>query len=89
MCIGLIIMSLSTTMTIGGSTEVKDRLEYLTEATHRSKSFLASETIRDFIEINGWQIKEIEAAVKEAGSGDFTNDNEVNDTFKQWGVNAD
>jgi RHH-type transcriptional regulator, rel operon repressor / antitoxin RelB len=82
-------MSQSTTMTIRVSPEVKDRLELLAEATQRSKSFLASEAILDFIEINEWQISEIEAAVKEADAGDFANDKEINDTFKRWGVNAD
>jgi len=82
-------MPQSTTMTIRLSPEVKDRLEHLAEATHRSKSFLASEAILDFIEVNEWQINEIEAAVKEADAGDFANDDEVNDTFKRWNVNAD
>jgi RHH-type transcriptional regulator, rel operon repressor / antitoxin RelB len=82
-------MSQSTTMTIRVSPDIKDRLEHLAESTHRSKSFLASEAIRDFIEINEWQINEIEAAVNEADDGDFADDDEVNDTFKRWGVNAD
>ena len=81
-------MSQSTTMTIRLSPEVKERLEQLAEATHRSKSFLAAEAIQDFIDINEWQINEIEAAVREADAGEFATDDEVKDTFKRWGVNA-
>ena len=81
-------MTQSTTMTIRLSSEIKDRLEHLAEATHRSKSFLASEAIREFIEINEWQIREIEAAIKEADAGDFASEEDVNNTFKHWRIDA-
>ena len=62
-------MSQSTTMTIRLDPELKTRLDKLAAATHRSKSFLASEAVREFIEINEWQIQEIMAALKEANEG--------------------
>ena len=43
---------MSTTMTIRLEAELKQRLDQLAEATHRSKSFLAAEALRDFIELN-------------------------------------
>jgi len=79
---------MSTTMTIRLEDEVKDRLDRLAESTQRSKSFLAAEAIREFIENNEWQIAEIRAAVKEANSGDFVSDNEVDELAKKWKVNA-
>ncbi|MFT6436521.1 MAG: putative transcriptional regulator [Candidatus Azotimanducaceae bacterium] len=75
-------------MTIRLEPELKNRLDQLASATHRSKSFLAAEAIRDFIEINEWQVKELKAAVAEADSGDFANEKEVNRTFSKWDVNA-
>lgn len=45
---------MSTTMTIRHEAELKVRLDQLAVATHRSKSFLAAEAIRDFIELNEW-----------------------------------
>ena len=80
---------MSTTMTIRLEPELKNRLDQLAEATHRSKSFLAAEAIRDFIELNEWQIQEIKAAIKEADAGDFADDQEVKDTFDKWSVNGD
>lgn len=80
---------MSTTMTIRLESELKGRLDQLAEATHRSKSFLAAEAIRDFIELNEWQIQEIKAAVKEADTGDFASDKDVNATFSKWGVDED
>lgn len=79
---------MSTTMTIRLEPELKQRLDQLAEATHRSKSFLAAEAIRDFIELNEWQIQEIKDAIKEADNGDFASDKDVNTTFAKWGVNA-
>jgi predicted transcriptional regulator len=79
---------MSTTMTIRLEDEVKDRLDHLAEATQRSKSFLAAEAIRVFVETNEWQIGEIKAALKEADAGDFASDKEVAALAKKWKVNA-
>lgn len=80
---------MSTTMTIRLEPELKQRLDQLAEATHRSKSFLAAEALRDFIEINEWQIQEITDAIEEADNGDFASDAEVNKVMAKWSGNAD
>ena len=82
-------MSQSTTMTIRLEPELKSRLDKLSAATRRSKSFLAAEAVREFIEINEWQIEEIKDAVKEADANDFASDQEVQTAFNKWGVNGD
>lgn len=75
---------MSTTMTVRLDDEVKDRLERLAESTRRSKSFLAAEAIREFVEINEWQLAEIQAALKEADAGDFASDKEVAALARKW-----
>ena len=82
-------MSQSTTMTIRLEPELKSRLDKLSAVTHRSKSFLAAEAVREFIELNEWQIEEIKAAVKEADAGNFASDQEVRLVLNKWGVNGD
>ena len=82
-------MSQSTTMTIRLEPELKSRLDKLSATTHRSKSFLAAEAVREFVEINEWQIEEIRNAIKEADGGDFSSDQEVRAVFNKWGVNGD
>jgi len=79
---------MSTTMTIRLEDEVRDRLDQLAEATQRSKSFLAAEAIRAFVETNEWQIREIRAALQEADAGDFASDKEVAALARKWKVNA-
>ncbi|MGH8678293.1 MAG: CopG family ribbon-helix-helix protein [Burkholderiales bacterium] len=80
---------MSTTMTVRLEDDVKDRLDVLAEATHRSKSFLAAEAIRLYVESNEWQIAEIRTALKEADAGDFASDKEVAALARKWKVNAD
>ena len=54
---------MSTTMTIRLENDLKERLEKLADATQRSKSFIAAEAIRDFVELNEWQIQGIQEAI--------------------------
>ena len=79
---------MSTTITVRLEDEVRDRLDQLAEATQRSKSFLAAEAIRAFVETNEWQVREIRAALKEADAGDFASDKDVAALSRKWKVNA-
>ncbi len=79
---------MSTTMTVRLEDDVKDRLDRLAESTQRSKSFLAAEAIREFVENNEWQIAEIRAGLGEATAGDFATDKELAAVAKKWKVNA-
>ena len=80
---------MSTTMTIRLEPELKQRLDRLAKLTQRSKSFLASEALRDYVELNEWQLKEIKQAIKEADQGDFASDLEIRKTLGKWEVDAD
>jgi predicted transcriptional regulator len=79
---------MSTTMTIRLDDEVKERLDQLSEATQRSKSYLAAEAIRVFVDTNAWQIREIQAALTEADAGDFADDKAVARVAKKWRARA-
>jgi RHH-type rel operon transcriptional repressor/antitoxin RelB len=79
---------MSTTMTIRLEPELKERLDQLAKATQRSKSYLAAEALRDFIELNEWQIQEVKDAIKEADNGDFASEKALSKTMQQWDVNA-
>ena len=77
-------MSQSTTLSIRLEEDVKARLDQLADATNRSKSFLAAEAIRAFVELNEWQIREIQAALQEADAGEFAKPSEVNKVLGRW-----
>ena len=80
--------SMSTTMTIRIEDDIKARLERLADSTRRSRSFLAAEAIRAYVEANEWQVAEIEAAIREAEAGDFASPAEVEALARKWGTGA-
>lgn len=75
---------MSTTMTIRLEAGIKERLDALAQNTRRSKSYLAAEAIREFVELNEWQIRETQAALAEVDSGDFATDAEVAAVVAKW-----
>ncbi len=79
---------MSSTMTVRLEDDVKDRLEHLAEATKRSRSFLAAEAIREFVESNEWQVSEIKAALKEADAGDFASEKDLTALTRKWKAGA-
>jgi len=68
--------------------ELTDQLDVLAAATGRTKSFLAGQAIRDFIERESWQIAEITQAITEADKGEFASDEEVNAISAKWQKHA-
>ncbi len=77
---------MSSTITLRLDNEVKSKLEKLAESTHRSRSFLAAEAIKAYVESNDWQVAEIHQALKEADAGDFASQEEVNAVVAKWRV---
>lgn len=75
-------------MTIRLAPDLKVRLERLAETTRRSKSFLAAEAIRNFVDLNDWQADEVRKAVAEADREDFASAERVDEVFETWGVRA-
>lgn len=81
-------MSQTVTMTLRLDPELKERLGKLADATHRSRSFLAEQAISDFIELNEWQIQELQEAIKEANADDFASKKEIEHIFEKWAING-
>ena len=70
-------------MTIRVDRLTKTRLERLARSMDRSKSDVAAEAIRAYVDLNEWQIAEIKAALKEADAGDFASNTEVERVMKK------
>ena len=75
---------MSDVMTIRVDRKTKSRLEKLAKAMERTKSYVAAEAIRSYVELNEWQITEIKSALKEADAGDFASEKEVQTVMKKW-----
>lgn len=75
---------MSSTMTIRIEDETKARLDQLAESTNRSRSFLAAEAIRDYVQLHEWQVSETRKAIDEADRGEFASDAQVKEFFADW-----
>ena len=64
------------------------KLDKLSSATRRSRSFLAAEVMCDYVTLNSWQIEEIPKALAEADRGKFATENEVKRVAKKWSRRA-
>lgn len=62
-------MSVIVTARIPEATSTK--VDALASAMGRTKSWIATEAIRRYVEVESWQVAEIKEALKEADAGDF------------------
>lgn len=74
----------SSTLTMRLPADIKERLERLAEATDRSKSRLAADAIRRYLDLEEWQVSGTQAGVREADRGEFASDEEVDAVFNKW-----
>ena len=56
---------MSAILTLRVKNELKEKLESLAEATQRSKSFLATEALERYIELESWQVAHIRKGIKQ------------------------
>jgi predicted transcriptional regulator len=52
-------------------------LDQLAEKTERSRNWLVSRAVEDFVALNAWQLGKIEAGLAAADRGDFASDDDV------------
>jgi RHH-type rel operon transcriptional repressor/antitoxin RelB len=81
---GEAFMAESAVLTLRLDAKLKSRLDRLSKATQRSRSFVAAEAIREYVTLNEWQIGEIKKALGEADRGEFATPQEVQRTIKKW-----
>lgn len=79
--------NLAATLSVRVSSEAREQLEDLAEATGRTKSFLAAEAIEHYLAIQSWQVQGIKNAVKKANSKEakFIEHSKVADWLESWG----
>jgi len=79
---------MSDVLTIRVDRKTNGRLQKLAKAMDRTKSYVAAEAIRAYVDLNEWQIGEIKAALKEADAGDFASEDEVRTVMRKWRLGA-
>ena len=64
--------------------KIKAKLDKLAQSTRRSRSSLEEEAIARYIDLEAWQIGEIEQAIQEADRGEFATPSELADLLKKY-----
>lgn len=81
---------MSITMTLRLDEETSNRLSGLSNATDRSKAYLATQALKLFLDNNEWQVQEITKAVAEADAAtpdQFVDNKSVMAWMETWGTN--
>ena len=60
---------MSDPVTLRLDSATRRRLDRLAKATERSRAALAADAVRQYLDLNEWQIAAIQAGVREAGRG--------------------
>jgi RHH-type rel operon transcriptional repressor/antitoxin RelB len=79
-------MAKSTLLTLRVKNELKEKLESLAEATQRSKSFLATEALERYIELESWQVAHIRKGITQAEEGLVVSGEEMDRWLASWGA---
>ncbi len=77
-------MPQSSVLTLRLDSQLKKKLDRLSSAMNRSRSFIAAEAIREYVALNDWQIAEIKKGIEEADRGEFASEADVQATIRKW-----
>ena len=58
-------VTVQDTITVRVNMDTKQRLDQLAKMTERTRSYLVAEAIRQYLELNEWQIREIQQAERD------------------------
>ena len=70
----------STPFSIRIEDEVRDKLEKICTLTERSKAYITSKAIEEYVERNSWKVEALKQAKKEAAKGEFIS----HDAMGEW-----
>jgi RHH-type transcriptional regulator, rel operon repressor / antitoxin RelB len=76
-------MAASAVVTLRLKPSLKRELDKLAQSTRRSQSRLAAEAIRQYIDVNRWQVEHVSKAIQQAEREDFLSDREVEAMFRK------
>ena len=79
-------MAVSSVLSVRVNAKDEQILAQMAEATGVSKSKLVAEAIHNYVEMNVQYRKLIQERIAAANRGEFASDEEMRETFAQWGV---
>ena len=67
--------------------ELRDKIDLVADHLDRSRSWIVSKAIEEYVKSQLWQMREIEFAMKEADAGDFMSEKEMEEIFQKFKKN--
>ena len=77
---------MTETLSVRIDSATKNRLDVLAKQTKRSKSFLAAEAITAYVDLEEWQIGEIQAGIADANAGRLVSHEKMKNWLESWGT---
>jgi predicted transcriptional regulator len=71
------------TLTVRVESETRESIDAIAEATNRNRSFVINEALSAYIDVYRWQVKHIQAGIREADVGRFVPEAEVKRRIKR------
>lgn len=59
-------------------------LDQLAAKTDRTRSWLVTRAVQDYVDLNAWQVAKIEEGIAAADRGDFATDEEMAEFWKKF-----
>ena len=63
---------------------ILSELDHLATQTERSRNWLVSRAVEDFVALNKWQLEKIEAGIAAADRDEFASDEELSSVVKKF-----
>lgn len=76
----------TTTVTARIPQHMKGELDALVRSTGRNRNILVAEALRRFIDVQHWQIADIQEGLRAADAGDFATDEEMDELWAEFGL---
>jgi predicted transcriptional regulator len=80
---------MSETLSIRIDSETKKRLDLLAKRSRRSKSFLAAEAISAYVQLEEWQLGQIQDGLAHLDSGRIVSHHRVEKWLRSWGKHGE
>jgi predicted transcriptional regulator len=80
-----IFMAKGSLLSVRMPDRLAERLESLAKATDRSKSYLATMAIEEFVAIQEWQVQAIKEGIAEAEAGKVVAHQKAIKELRKWG----
>ncbi len=78
-------MASTATFTVRVPADLKKRIDQLAKASDRSRSWLAADALRHYVQDQQWQLAEIETGLQDADALRVVPHAEVDRWLKSWG----